>query len=118
MNGNAELSNKLDQMVLQGQALEGFDEFYADEVSMQENSDPPFLGKELNRKREEEFFASVQEIHNFARLSTATEGDLSFSEWDMDVTLKNGFRMKASQVSVRRWRDGKIVSERFYYQKG
>jgi hypothetical protein len=34
------------------------------------------------------------------------------------VTFKGGQRMKLEQVAVRRWKDGKIVKERFYYNKG
>jgi ketosteroid isomerase-like protein len=113
-----ELSNQLDQMVLNGKALEAFDKFYAEDVVMQENSDAPFVGKALNRKREEDFFASLAEFHGASVLSSAAEGDVSFSEWEMDVTFKNGLRMKLAQVAVRRWKDGQIVHERFYYSKG
>lgn len=118
MPTNAELSKKLDDAVLAGKALEAFDELYADDVVMQENSDAPFVGKALNRTREIEFFSSVSEIHSASVKSSATEGDVSFSEWEMHLTFKNGHRAKLSQVAVRRWKDGKIVHERFYYNKG
>jgi ketosteroid isomerase-like protein len=118
MPTNAELSKKLDDMVLSGKALEAFDELYAEDVVMQENSDAPFAGKALNRQREIDFFSSVAEFHSAQVLSSATEGDVTFSEWEMDITFKNGYRAKLSQVAVRRWKDGKIVHERFYYQKG
>ena len=85
---------------------------------MQENSDAPFVGKELNRQREIDFFSSIAELHSAAVLSSAAGDDVSFAEWEMDVTFKNGYRMKLNQVAVRRWNDGKIVHERFYYQKG
>lgn len=114
----AELNKKLDDAVLAGKALEAFDELYADDVVMQENSDAPFVGKELNRKREVEFFDSIAEFHGAAVLSSAAGDDVSFSEWEMEVTFKNGYRMKLAQAAVRRWKDGKIVHERFYYSKG
>lgn len=114
----AELNKKLDDAVLAGKALEAFEELYADDVVMQENSDAPFVGKELNRQREIDFFSSLAELHSAAVLSSASGDDVSFSEWEMDVTFKNGYRMKLNQAAVRRWKDGKIVHERFYYQKG
>ena len=43
------------------------------------------------------------------------EGDRSFSEWIFDVTFKDGTRMRNEQVAARRWKDGKVVHERFYY---
>ena len=50
------LDEKLNQAILNGKALEAFDELDAADVVMQENSDKPFEGKEFNRKREVEFF--------------------------------------------------------------
>lgn len=114
----AELNKKLDDAVLAGKALEAFDELYAEDVVMQENSDAPFVGKAFNRQREIDFFSSIAEFHSGAVLSSAAGDDVSFSEWEMDVTFKNGYRFKLNQVAVRRWKDGKIVHERFYYQKG
>lgn len=109
---------KLDDAVLAGKALHAFDELYADDVVMQENSDAPFVGKELNRKREIEFFSSIAELHSASVKSSGAGDDVSFAEWEMDVTFKNGYRMKLDQVAVRRWENSKIVHERFYYQKG
>jgi ketosteroid isomerase-like protein len=111
------LDEELNQMVLNGKALEAFEKFYADNVEMQENADPPFKGKDVNRKREEEFFGSVEQFHGAEVRASAAGDGVTFSEWMMDVTFKGGHRMKLEQVAVRRWKDGKIVSERFYYNK-
>jgi len=114
----AALDRTLNDMVLSGKALEAFEKFYADDVVMQENSEEPRVGKAANRKAEEEFFASLQEFHEGKLLSSAVNGDTSFSEWFMDVTFKNGHRYKLAQAAVRKWKDGKVVHERFYYNKG
>ena len=114
----AALDQTLNDMVLSGKALEAFEEYYADDVVMQENSDEPRVGKEANRKAEEEFFASLAEFHEGKVLASAVNGDTSFSEWFMDVTFKNGYRMRMAQVAVRKWKDGKVVHERFFYNKG
>ncbi len=114
----AELDGQLNQQVLQGDILGAFDRFYADDLVMQENSEPPFVGKAENRKREEAFLASVEQFHGAKVLSAAVTGDVSFSEWELDVTFKGGPRTFLSQVAVRRWKNGKIVNERFYYSKG
>ena len=111
------LDEKLNQAILNGKALEAFDELYAADVVMQENSDKPFEGKEFNRKREVEFFNSIEELHGLKMLSSAVNGDVSFSEWEYDLTFKGGTRVVLSQVAVRRWKDGKVAVERFYYNK-
>ena len=117
-NSISELDNQLNQQVLHGDILGAFDRFYADDVVMQENSEAPFVGKAENRKREEAFVASVEQFHGAKVLSAAVAGDVSFSEWEMDVTFKGGARMVLAQVAVRRWKNGKVAHERFYYAKG
>jgi ketosteroid isomerase-like protein len=112
----AELNRKLDDGIFAGKALEVFDELYADDVVMQENTDPPFVGKAFNRKREIEFFATVDAWHGGKVLSSGADGDVSFTESEMDVTIKGVGRIQTSQVAIRRWKDGKIVHERFYHK--
>ncbi len=114
----ANLDKQLNDQVAQGDILGAFDKFYAENVTMQENSDEPTAGKAANRKREEDFVASVQEIHSVKLLSSAVNGDTSFGEWEFDATYKGGARVKLTQVAVRRWKNGQIAQERFYYNKG
>ncbi len=118
MSDIAVLDNDLNQKILTGAAMEGFEKYYADDVVMQENSEPPFEGKELNRKRENEFFATVGEFHGAKLEGTAINGDTTFGQWWTDITFKNGYRHTGTQVAVRKWKDGKIVHERFFYSKG
>jgi len=113
----AALDSKLNEMILTGRALEAFEEFYADDVVMQENDEAPRVGKDLNRKFEQEFFSGISEWHSGRLDASAVTGDTSFGEWFMDVSFKNGHRMTASQVAVRKWKDGKVVNERFFYGK-
>src|SRR5256885_3667831 len=88
MSNIAELDKKLNDAILNGKALEAFEELYDDEIVMQENSEPEYRGKELNRKREIEFFSSVEAWHGGEVLASAVHGDVSFSEWTMEVSLK------------------------------
>jgi SnoaL-like domain len=116
MSNIAELEKKLNDAVLGGKALEAFDELYDDDIVMQENLEPEYRGKEFNRKREIEFFSSVEAWHDARVLASAVHGDTSFSEWIMDITIKGVGRVTMAQVAVRRWKNGKIVHERFYHK--
>jgi ketosteroid isomerase-like protein len=113
-----ELDKQLNDDVLSGKAMEAFEKYYADDVVMQENSEEPRRGKDANRKAEEEFFSSVEAWNGGSVKASAVNGDVSFSEWEMDITFKGGKRVKMSQVAVRHWKNGKIVNERFFYDKG
>lgn len=113
----AALDQALNAAILSGKALEAFEQYYAEDVVMQENSEEPRVGKAANRKAEQEFFSSLAAFNEGKLVSSAVNGDVTFGEWFMDVTFQNGHRMKMAQVAVRRWKDGKIVHERFFYTK-
>jgi ketosteroid isomerase-like protein len=114
----AALNQELDNMIAQGQAMEAFEKFYADDVVMQENAEEPRRGKDVNREFEKQFFSSIEEFHGAEMVGSAATGDRSYSEWTMDVTFKGAGRVQMSECAARQWKDGKVVHERFYYNKG
>lgn len=109
------LDHKLNEMILLGQLIPAFDQFYDENVEMIENTDS-FKGKSLNHKREEEFVNSIEKVNACELLSEATHGDTTYSEWHMDVTFKGGQRYDLYQVAVRQWKNGKVVKEHFYHK--
>jgi len=116
MSNHAELDKKLNDAILAGKAMEAFEELYDDDIVMQENLEPEYRGKDFNRKREQDFFQSVEAWHDARVLASAVHGDVSFSEWEMDISIKGIGRVKMAQVAIRRWKNGKIVHERFYHK--
>jgi hypothetical protein len=113
------LDAEVDNAILTGKAMDAFEKFYSDDVKMQEGSGEPFVGKDVNRKRELEFFGSVQEFHGAEVLAKGYDDakQVSLGEWLYDVTFKGGKRVKMEQVATRHWKDGKVVFERFFYDK-
>lgn len=116
LNDVATLDGELNAMIVSGKAMEAFERFYDEDVSMSDNDDEPWIGKNFNREREKEFFASVAEVHEFSLVASVAGDDISFSEWSHDLTFTSGFRATWNQATVRRWREGKIVSERFFHK--
>lgn len=108
--------DRLNQAILAGKGMDLFDELYADDITMQENTDAPCVGKKQNHEREAQFFAAVEQWYGAKLLSSAVAGDVSFSEWEFDVQFKGAPRAPMTQVSVRRWKNGQIVHERFYHK--
>ena len=107
--------NHLNQLILEGKALEGFDLYYDDEVVMQENENPATVGKEANRQREIDFFGSITEFRGAKPLDIAIGENISYVKWHYDYTHKDWGVRKYTQVSVQHWKDGKIVKEQFFY---
>jgi len=116
MSDTATLDKQLNDTILAGKALEAFEQFYADDVVMQENSDAPREGKDVNRQFEQQFFEAVEEFHGAKLLASAVNGDVSLSQWEWDITFKQGGRVQMSQAAIRHWRGDKVVHERFYYK--
>lgn len=108
----------LNAMIQKGDILAAFEKYYADDVVMQENSEPPHTGKTANRVREQAFVDSVAQVHGIKLINSAVNGDVAFTEWVFDVTFRDGPRTQLAQASVRRWKIDKVVHERFYYNKG
>jgi hypothetical protein len=110
------LDDALNQMILTGKALEAMERFYDQEVTMQENTDAPCVGLLANLEREKQFFAAVEQFHGARILAQAIGDGTTLTEWENDVQFKGAPRALVHQVSVRRWKSGKVVHERFYHK--
>jgi len=117
MDDLSALDKDLNRMVVEGKAMDAFEKYYADDVIMQENADEPRRGKAACREAEVQFFGSVEEVHRIELIHSAVGDGVSFSQWDVEFTFKGGGgRKQWSQVARRRWKNGKVIDERFYYK--
>ena len=110
------LDNELNQMILSGKIFEAFERFYDKDIVMQENNDEPCCGLADNLEREKKFFAMVEQFYGSKVNSHAIGDGITFAEWENDVQYKGAPRQTSHQVSVRRWKGGKVVHERFYHK--
>ncbi len=115
MSSLLEKITDLNDLVLQGKAMEAFEKYYSDDVHMQENESEPTIGKELNKEREEEFFDNIVEFREAKLLHVAIGDNVTMVEWHYDYTHRQWGVRKYSQVSVQNWKNGKIIKEKFYY---
>lgn len=106
---------ELNHMVLNGRALEAFEKFYHEQVSMQENHLPPTVSKEANRKREDAFFDNVVEFRGAEVKGLAVGDNISYVTWQYDYTHREWGVRNYTQVSVQHWQDGQIIFEQFFY---
>lgn len=106
---------QLNQMILEGKILDAFDKFYADDVVMQDNDYPARNGKAVNRQHEEAFVNGMTEFRGAKVLNTVVSDGVAATEWWFDYTHKDYGTRNYRQLAVQRWKDGKIVEEKFYY---
>jgi len=110
------LEHELNERVLQGDILGAFEDFYAEDVVMEEDDDRR-VGKDANREYEEQFVDALQEFHKGEVTAVGIDADnnTTLSEWDMEFTLEGVGRVEQKQVAVRTWNDdGKVTHEKFY----
>lgn len=115
MTNIKESAEDLAKMVSEGKLLEAFEKYYADNIVMQENEDAPRIGKEDNRKAEQAFVGGITKINEIKTLGLAFGDDYSTYESYFNVEHKDWGHIEKKQVAVQHWKDGKIVSEKFYY---
>ncbi|MGB3466391.1 MAG: nuclear transport factor 2 family protein [Cyclobacteriaceae bacterium] len=108
---------QLNNMILQGEILNAFDQYYAEEVTMQDNDNPVRQGKKECRKFEEEFVNNLSEFRGakVKNVMISEDAGVAAVEWDFDYTHNEWGERNYTQVSVQQWKDGKIVSEQFLY---
>ncbi len=94
--------NELVSMVEQGQILEAYEKFYAENVAMRENTGAPVIGKDKNRHENRADFVAV-------------DGDRAVIGWKFEFTNTEGVRLRLDQIAVQQWDNGQIVDERFVY---
>ncbi len=109
------LDADLNQAILEGRGLEAFEQFYAEDVIMQENDAEPTVGKSANRIREQEFFDAITEFRGAEVLSTGSGDGVTFSHWHYDFTHRDWGVRDYRQVAVRTWKNGQVVREVFQY---
>lgn len=110
-----QLDDRLNALILEGKNLEAFRTLYDPDVVAQENDEAERVGLESWIQM---YQAMAQNIEGgtVRLLANAANGDVSFSEWENELVFKGGQAMKMVQVAVRRWKNGRVVRERFYHK--
>ena len=98
----------------QWKILEAMQEFYADNVVMQDNLNAPTIGLAANLERERAFVASVTKVNEMRAEAVIVDGNRAVINWRQDLVI-NGQRLTFDQLSLQLWENGKIVHERFVY---
>lgn len=110
--------NDLFDYIRQGKIIEAMSEFYDKETVMQDNANPPTVGLAANIERENQFMSGVKEWKGFNVTASGVGDNVTFYECSLDFIATSGQPVHMEQVVVAKWRNGKIVHERFYYDTG
>jgi hypothetical protein len=109
------LVSELNKMLVENKPLEAFEKFYHNDVVMQDNHQPPTIGKDANRLREQKFYGNITELRRNIPIKVAVGDNVTMVEWLMDFTHKEWGVVLLHQVSVQVWEGDQISKENFFY---
>lgn len=110
-----ELDTQLNRMIIEGKSVDAFEKFYDENVVAQENDEPERHGR-VHWMRARQQMEKALKKFNARVLSNGANADVSFSEWEFDMELDGMGAIQRAQVAVRRWKNGRVVRERFYHK--
>jgi ketosteroid isomerase-like protein len=97
---------------------EVYNRYYDKNVVVQENLQPPRVGRALSIERQQLMNANVKELHDFKIGAVLVDGDRSMVEMLIDATTIDGHHLHIEEVGVQTWKDGQIIHERYFYDPG
>ena len=100
--------------IVTGRILETFDEFYDENVVINEDGLSEQVGKATNRAYKEKFLNGLDAFHGAKATSVVVDGHKAAVEWKIEITPKGGSRMTLKQLAFQTWGDGKIIHETNY----
>ena len=109
---------QLNSMITTGNTLDAIQQFYDDNVIVQENEELPRVGKQICLENERLNLARTTYVQSeLLNQAVNTQKGVVFSEWKIVFTNLQGVASQLTEVSVQQWSDGLIIREKFYYQK-
>ena len=105
----------LNQLVAGFQYEEAHEKFYHQDLVKHENEDAPTVGLENHRKEMKEFLSNISN-ESAEVLNVVVSHDMSITEWHYQFDHAQWGKRDFKEVSIQRWKDGKIIHERHMYK--
>ena len=101
-------------VVESGDHTGAIERYYTEDSSMQENTAPPRVGRDVLVAHERAVLARMSHVYSKA-MSSLVEGDRVAIHWIFELTDKTGKVRRVDEVSLQEWRGDRIFRERFFY---
>jgi len=108
-----QIDDQLNNMTAAGQILDALEQFYAPDCTFQEGAEEPRRGRNTQHAHLSRFFGTLKQFNRATLHAQGVGDDVTFTEWTFDMTGPDG-PILWHEILVRRWRDGKVISERYY----
>ncbi|MEM9821378.1 MAG: ester cyclase, partial [Bacteroidota bacterium] len=110
----AKMVKAFNELVASFQYEKAHNKFYHEELVKHENEDAPTIGLEAHRKEMMQFLAKITRP-SAKLLSLIVSDDISITEWHYQFDHQEWGKRDFKEVSIQRWKAGKIIHERHLY---
>jgi hypothetical protein len=101
--------------VLRGDHVGAIADWYAEDASMQENQEPPRVGREVLMEGERQALARVARVDTELLSPVMVDGDRVAIHWRFTFTSRKGHVTSFEEIAWQTWRGDKVWQERFFY---
>lgn len=115
MENLASSLEKLNQLVAGYAYEEAFDRFYDDGLLTYENEDKAADSLQKHREDMRHFLASITN-QSATAVGTMVSDDITVTDWHYVFDHNQWGHRDFREVSVQRWKNGKIIHERHHYK--
>ena len=102
-------------LVAKFQYEQAHDEFYDEQLVKHENEDAPTIGLAQHRQEMKQFLTDISNA-SARLLQVVISDDMSVCEWHYQFDHQHWGHRNFREISVQRWRDGRIIHERHHYK--
>lgn len=94
------------------------EEFYTPDATMQENQNPPRLGRDTLVAQERAVMGRASRIVTHPVETWLIDGDRVAINWVFDFEFPDGRGFRLEELALQRWEGDRIAEERFFYDPG
>lgn len=107
--------NALIALVERGEYVRAIEDFYHPGASMQENGQPPRVGRETLIAHERKVLAGLKSMRTRHVETWLVDGDRVVINWVFEMTGPDGVTRVMDELALQTWDGDRIATERFYY---
>lgn len=95
--------------------VEAIAEFYTEGASMQENNNPPRVGREVLMAHEAAALARAAWVRSACVRPAFANGDHVVIRWIFEFGYPDGSQRRIEELAWQRWEGERIAQEQFFY---
>lgn len=95
--------------------VEAIEEFYTEDASMQENNEPPRVGRDKLVANEARALSLAASVTSQCVRPVFVNGDHVVIRWIFEFTGHDGSKRRIEELAYQRWEGERIREEKFFY---